>query len=100
MPHYSMVMITPTDESWIPAYLDAVTPLVAKYGGKYLARTADFRHIEGDSKNPALCVLLEWPSREAFDGFYNDPDYQPHLKARLAGCGSDFFSVEGKDDMA
>ena len=57
--------------------IDAVTPLVAKYGGKYLARTADFRHIEGDSKDPALCVLLEWPSKEAFDGSTTTPTTSP-----------------------
>ena len=45
-------------------------------------------------------MLLEWPSKEAFDGFYSDPDYQPHLKARLAGSKGDFYSVEGTDDMA
>ena len=85
MAYYSMVTLTPTDESWIPGYLAGVTPLVAKHGGKYLARTADYRHVEGDGKDPALCVLLEWPSKDAFEAFYNDPDYQPYLKARLAG---------------
>jgi uncharacterized protein (DUF1330 family) len=100
MLHYSMVTLTPTDENWIPGYLAGVTPLVAKHGGKYLVRTTDFRHVEAGGRAPALLVLLEWPSKEAFDAFYNDPDYQPHLKNRLAGCGGDFFSVDGKDDMA
>jgi uncharacterized protein (DUF1330 family) len=100
MAYYSMVTLTPTDESWIPGYLAGVTPLVAKHGGKYLARTTEFTHLEGDGKDPALCVLLEWPSKQAFEAFYGDPDYQPHLKARLAGCGGDFFGVEGKDEMA
>jgi uncharacterized protein (DUF1330 family) len=100
MPHYSMVTLTPTDESWIPGYLEAVTPIVAKYGGKYLARTVKHEHLEGAGQAEALCVLLEWPSKEAFDAFYNDPDYQPHLKARLAGSKGDMYSVEGTDDMA
>ena len=100
MAHYSLVSITPKTDEWIPAYLAAVGPLVAKHGGKYLARTADHERIEGTGPNPGLQVIVEWPSKEAAEAFYSDPAYQPHLQARLAGSESHLFNVAGTDDFA
>ena len=100
MADYSLVFVTPKSEAWIPDYLAAVTPLIQKHGGKYLARTSSHERLEGATTSPALIVILEWPSREAFQGFYRDPAYQPFLQARLAGAENDFFMVEGKDDFA
>jgi uncharacterized protein (DUF1330 family) len=100
MAHYSVVSVTPTSDAWIPAYLQAVGPLVAKYGGRYLARTASHERLEGSGSNPALQVIVEWPSRQSADAFYADPGYVPHRQARLAGSESSWFSIEGKDDFA
>jgi uncharacterized protein (DUF1330 family) len=100
MAHYSVFMVTPTTDAWIPAYLEAVGPAVAKHGGKYLARTASHERIEGTGASPGLIALLEWPSKEAATAFYKDPAYEPHLQARLAGASSDAFLIEGKDDFS
>jgi uncharacterized protein (DUF1330 family) len=100
MTFYSAVNLTPTSEEWIPGYLSSVTPIVKKHGGKYLARTASHQRLEGDGESPALMVLIEWPSKEAGEAFYSDPDYQPHLQARLAGAHNDHFLIEGTDDFA
>jgi uncharacterized protein (DUF1330 family) len=100
MAHYSIVSVTPATETWIPAYLEAVGPMVDKHGGKYLARTASHERLEGTGPNPTLQAIIEWPSKGAAEAFYNDPAYQPHREARLAGSESHFFSVEGKDDFA
>ena len=100
MSHYSIVSITPSSEDWIPSYLEAVGPLVAKHGGKYLARTASHERLEGDGPNPAIWAIVEWPSKDAEQAFHDDPAYKPHLDSRLAGSESHFFSVAGQDDMA
>lgn len=100
MPHYSVVSVTPTTDTWIPTYLAAVGPLVAKHGGRYLARTASHQPLEGDGPAPALQVILEWPSKEAEAAFYADPGYAGHRAARLAGSTSAWSSIEGKDDFA
>lgn len=99
MQHYSVVSVTPTTDAWIPAYLAAVGPLVAKHGGRYLARTASHKALEGAGA-PALQVILEWPSAAAEAAFYADPGYKAHLAARLAGSTSVWSSIEGKDDFA
>ena len=100
MAYYAVVGVTPKSEEWIPNYLAAVGPLVAKHGGKYLARTMSHERVEGSGEDPALMVILEFPSKEAALAFYGDPEYQPHLQSRLAGAENTLTLVEGKDDFA
>ncbi|MEL6919926.1 MAG: DUF1330 domain-containing protein [Pseudomonadota bacterium] len=100
MAYYSVLAVTPSSEDWIPDYLPTANKLVAKHGGKYLARTATHEQVEGDEQAAALRIILEWPSREAAMNFMNDPEYKPHLDARTAGSDSSHFVIEGKDDLA
>ena len=100
MAYYAVALLTPKSDAWVPDYVVAVTPLVAKHGGKYLARTISHERLEGTGPNPGLIVVIEWPSKESAEAFYRDPAYQPHLKSRLEGAASDLFIVEGKDDLA
>ena len=96
MAHYSVLAVTPTSEEWIPDYIGPVNALVAKHGGKYLARTASQERLEGEGEDAALRVIIEWPSKEAAKAFMSDPDYVPHLQARTAGSSSNHFLIEGR----
>lgn len=100
MSYYSVLDVTPTDESWIPDYLPTANRLVAKHGGKYLARTANHEQVEGQPQEAGLRIVLEWPSKEAAMAFMNDPEYVPHLNARTQGSVSHHYLIEGKDDLA
>jgi len=100
MAYYSVLDVTPTTDSWIPAYLEPANRLVAKHGGKYLARTSSHEQIEGEKKDAALRIVIEWPSKEAALSFMNDPEYVPHLKARTVGSVSNHYLIEAKDDLA
>lgn len=100
MPHYSVLEVTPIREDWIPGYLGPANELVARHGGRYLARTATHERLEGTGENAALRIIIEWPSEAAAKAFIADPAYVPHLKARTEGSVSNHFLVEGKDDLA
>ena len=100
MAYYSVLAVTPTSEDWIESYLPAANALVAKHGGRYLARTASHQQVEGSAQDAALRIILEWPSKEAALNFMNDADYAPHLQARTAGSESFHFVIEGTDDLA
>lgn len=100
MAYYSVLAVTPSTDAWIPDYLPTANKLVAKHGGKYLARTADHEQVEGPAAPAALRIILEWPSKEAAVNFMNDPEYKPHLEARTAGSESFHFLIDGKDDLA
>jgi len=100
MNYYSVIAVTPTNEDWIPAYLEAIVGLISKHGGQFLARTPNHEQLEGEQQDAALRIIIGWPSRQSALDFSQDPDYQPHLKARLAGSISQHFLIEGKDQLA
>ena len=100
MKYYSVLAVTPTSQEWIPGYLGPANRLVAKHGGKYLARTAGHERLEGEGEGAALRIIIEWPFKDAAKAFMSDPEYLPHLKARLAGSNSHHFLIEGKDEFA
>ncbi len=98
--YYSVLDVTPTTDSWIPDYLPTANRLVAKHGGKYLARTASHEQVEGAEQSAGLRIILEWPTKAAALAFMNDPDYATHLQARTQGSVSHHYLIEGRDDLA
>ncbi|MEM9821261.1 MAG: DUF1330 domain-containing protein [Bacteroidota bacterium] len=100
MAYYSVLDVTPSNETWIPDYLPTANRLVAKHGGKYLARTASHEQVEGEQQTAGLRIILEWPSKAAALAFMNDPEYLPHLKARTEGSVSHHYLIEAKDEFA
>ena len=85
MAYYSVLAVTPTSNDWVAAYIRPANELVARHGGRYLARTASHERLEGEGEDAALRIIIEWPSKEAALAFMNDPAYAPHLAARTAG---------------
>lgn len=100
MTYYSVLAVTPTNEDWIPDYIEPANALVAKHGGKYLARTATHEQVEGEKQDAALRIVIVWPAKENALAFMSDPGYVPHLNARTAGSESFHFLIEAKDDLA
>ena len=100
MTYYSVLAVTPTTQDWIPSYIGPANSLVARHGGKYLARTSNHQRLEGQGEDAALRIIIEWPSKAAAEAFMKDPEYVPHLKARTEGSKSDHFLIEAKDDLA
>ncbi|MEH6452129.1 MAG: DUF1330 domain-containing protein [Psychromonas sp.] len=100
MTYYSVLEVTPINDDWAADYIAPANRLVAKHGGKYLARTSSHERLEGAGESVALRIIMEWPSKEAAVNFMNDPEYVPHLKARTEGSISHHFLIEGKDDLA
>ena len=100
MAYYSVLDVTPTREDWIPDYIEPANRLVAKHGGKYLARTSSHERMEGQGDGAVLRIIIEWPSKEAAVAYINEPEYVPHLQARTEGSVSNHYLIEGKDELA
>lgn len=67
-------------------FMNQVKPALADAGAKYLTRGGVHRVYEGDW-NPRRIVILEFPSLDAWEDFYNGPIYQG-LKAIRDQCSS------------
>ncbi|MEM7162421.1 MAG: DUF1330 domain-containing protein [Bacteroidota bacterium] len=99
MKYYSVLDVTPNSDEWIPAYLPIANKLVARHGGRYLARTTQHEQIEGEEKKAGLRIILEWPTKESAIKFMNDPEYAPHFEARTKGSQSHHYLIEANDEF-
>jgi uncharacterized protein (DUF1330 family) len=97
MKYYSVAELNVTDRAWVHGYVQNVTPMVERHGGRYLARTNNIERLEGSASNPHVFLIIEWPSREAAMAFYESEEYAPYLKRRLAGSRGEFVLVAGED---
>ena len=100
MTYFSILEVTPTTDSWVADYVPASNKLVPKYGGKYIARTTVHQRVEGEGEEPALRIIIQWPSKQAALDFMADEEYAPHLQARTQGSVSHHWLVEGVDQLA
>lgn len=94
MTGYLIANIEITDPARFAEYRQKVTPLVAKFGGRYLVRGGEVRSLEGNLPVHDF-VVLEFPSVEAAQRFYDSAEYQPLLKIRLASTKSDVLLASG-----
>jgi uncharacterized protein (DUF1330 family) len=67
-------------------FMNGVKPALEAAGARYLARGGTHKVYEGDWK-PRRIVLLEFPSVDAWESFYNGPVYQG-LKGVRDECSS------------
>ena len=74
-PYYVVFDVDVRDAPRYGEYMARVLPQIEAAGGKYLARGGPHIVYEGDW-SPYRLVLLEFPSREAFERFYLSPAYQ------------------------
>lgn len=72
------------DPSWVPGYLENVTAIVAKFGGRYLTRSPRPEMLEGGNL-PQFCVVAEFANIDDAKTFYNSDEYQPFKQLRLQG---------------
>ena len=94
MPAYMIVEVETTDEALMAEYRKHTPGLVAKFGGKFIVRGGKTRTLEGGWK-PSRVVVLEFPSFEAAEKFYDSADYKPVLEMRLKAGKSKAIIVDG-----
>jgi uncharacterized protein (DUF1330 family) len=54
MKYYSIAEIHITDRTWVQPYVQNVTAMVERYGGRYLARTPHAEKWEGSRAMPQI----------------------------------------------
>jgi uncharacterized protein (DUF1330 family) len=91
---YMIANIEVRDAAGFDDYRQKVTSVVEQFGGRFLVRGGDVRHLEGKLPLDRL-VVLEFPTMEAAQRFYDSKEYAPLLKLRLASTKSDLVLVPG-----
>ena len=97
MKYYAVAELTVTDRGWARDYVADVTPMVERYGGRYLARTDAFGKLEGQREPAQILLLIEWPDEKSALEFYESDEYRPYRERRRAGSRGEFLLVAGED---
>jgi len=96
MKAYSIVQLEVTDPVPYEAYRKEVLPTITAFGGRFLVRGGKVTTLEGDWPFPRT-VVIEFPSREAAEGWYHSPAYQKILPLRLKASRGNFIIVDGAE---
>ncbi len=81
---------------WYKEYRAVTEELVAKHGGRYLIKGGNAEQLEGGSGAPETLVLIEFPSKQDANNWYNDPQYAPMIALRRkAGVATDLCILDG-----
>jgi uncharacterized protein (DUF1330 family) len=84
---------TVNDETMFSEYRKAVPATVEAFGGKFIVRGGNLKLLEGQWPHPRL-VIIEFPSREAAEGWYASPDYQKIIGLRHNSSVGNLVIVE------
>ncbi len=78
-------------------YTDLVPAILARFGGKVLARGGRFNILEGP-ENFERHVVVEFPSLEQAQACFDSPEYNEAAAFRRSGAGiNELVIVEGGD---
>jgi uncharacterized protein (DUF1330 family) len=88
---------TPKDEAMFAEYRKAVPATLGAFGGKFVVRGGHLTLLEGEWPHPRL-VIIEFPSREAAEGWYRSPEYLKIIGLRHSSSVGNLVIVEGQVD--
>lgn len=94
MPAFLIVDIEIHDVPTFAEYGKQVPPLVAKHGGKYVARGGKTEVMEGDW-DPKRLGIIQFPDMDSVRAFLNDPEYLPIKALRHKSSKTNAVAVEG-----
>lgn len=94
MTAYIVSTISISDPETYKKYTAKTPALVEKYGGKFLVRGNPVQTLEGDEFQDRM-VIIEFPSQQALQDWYNDPDYQDAILIRQSASDGRLLAVEG-----
>ena len=96
MKAYCIVYESVDDPTQFEEYRKQVMPTVEAFGGRFVVRGGKFTVLEGEMPHQRV-VILEFPSRERAEGWYNSPAYQKILPLRLKAARCQFIIADGID---
>ncbi|MFO1407818.1 MAG: DUF1330 domain-containing protein [Steroidobacteraceae bacterium] len=94
MAYYVIFDVTIHDLPTYQRYMAQVKPMIEAAGGRYRVRGGEHTVLEG-RWFPTRLVLFEFPSKAAFQAFYDSAEYRALKPLRDASSTGDMVGVEG-----
>jgi uncharacterized protein (DUF1330 family) len=91
---YLLVQVDVTNQQQYQEYAKLSPGIIAKHGGRYLARAGRTATLEGPPAK-ARVVVIEFPDFDRAQAFYNSPEYVKARKLREGAGTAQFIVVEG-----
>jgi uncharacterized protein (DUF1330 family) len=94
MSAYILARMKVTNWDHYKEYTKATPSVVAKFGGKFIARGGEILTLEGPEETSRI-VLLEFPSLEKAKEFYYSKEYGEAKKLREGAATASFIALQG-----
>lgn len=91
---YLLVQADITNPQQYQEYARLSPGIVARYGGRYLARAGRTVTLEG-APAASRVVVIEFPGFAQAEAFYNSPEYVAARTLRAGAADAQFVVVEG-----
>jgi uncharacterized protein (DUF1330 family) len=91
---YIVGQIDVTNPQQYSEYAKLTPAIIEKFGGRFLARAGKTDTLEGAAAKSRV-VVIEFPSFERAQAFYNSAEYQAAKKVRAGAATAQFIVVEG-----
>jgi len=91
---YVLVQVDVTNAQQYGEYAKLSPGIIEKFGGRFVARGGRSMTLEGPPA-PSRVVIVEFPSYERAQEFYNSAEYQAARKVRAGAATAQFVLVEG-----
>ena len=95
MSAYLIAQVNITNENPYKEYRNKTSPIVEKYGGKFLVRGGRFKKLLGTWEYKRT-VVIEFPSYDQALNWYNSDEYKTVRKIREENSSGNVIIVEGE----
>jgi uncharacterized protein (DUF1330 family) len=94
MKAHLIVTLTVHDEAMFAEYRKQVGDTAKPFGGQFLAAGGKARVLEGQWEHPGT-VIVEFPSRESAERWYESAPYQKIIGLRLKSTSGSMVILDG-----
>ena len=92
---YIIVQVDVTNPQAYGEYTKRSPDIIAKFGGRFIARAGRTVTLEGPPAKTRVAII-EYPSFERAQAFFNSPEYQQAKKLREGAANAQFILIEGQ----
>ena len=92
MSAYMIATITVKDLAKFQSYLAETQKVAAPYGAKLVFRGKTERALTDDTADHGIVVIVEFPSQEKIDAWYDSDAYRPLIPLREEGADMTMIS--------